>query len=73
MLINSSKLRAVFGVSDFKQIMPPALDLGVARRTRSVGAGVREVAGMGAARYVLSVNKDEEARNASIQADSVLC
>ena len=73
MLINSSKLRAVFGVTDFKQIMPPAIDLGVARQTRSVGAGVREVAGMGATRYVLSINKDEEARNASIQAGSVLC
>ena len=59
MLINSSKLRAVFGVTDFKQIMPPAIDLGVARQTRSVGAGVREVAGMGATRYVLSINKDE--------------
>ena len=61
-----------YGFTDFKQIMPPALDLGEARRTRSVGAGVREVAGIGATRYVLSINKDDEARNVSIQAGSVL-
>ena len=72
MMFNSTKLRAVFGVEDFKKIMPPALDLGVAGGTRGKGAHVQQLEGVGPTLWVLRTDKDEETRDACIRAGSVL-
>ena len=63
MLINSSKLRGVFGAEQFKRTEPLALDLGVAGRTRAHGAAVRVLEGVGEARYVLNSDTDCENRD----------
>ena len=67
MLINSIKLRAVFGVEDFKQVLPP----GMQTHART-GAGVQQLAGVGKIRYILQESRDESARDACIAAGSVL-
>ena len=46
MIINSCKVRAVFGVEKFKKVTPPPLDLGVAGGTRRAGARVRMLEGL---------------------------
>lgn len=73
MTISSSTLRGIFGPDEFKEITPPALDLGVASRTRGRGAGVTELQGMGPIRYGLHVDTDSEMRDRSVKAGSVLC
>ena len=72
LLINSSKLRGVFGPDKFKKIMPPALDLGVAGRTRHGGAGVRALEGLGKVRYVLHPDTDSENRDRCAAAGQAL-
>ena len=72
LLINSSKLRAVFGVEEFKEIVAPSLDLPVASRTRGgSGAGVRELDGE-PNRFVLRPSADERARDACVAAGAQL-
>ena len=50
MIINSSKLRGVFGVDKFKQRMPPAFGWPAQRARR---AGVTQLHGIGEIRFVL--------------------
>ena len=64
MLFNSIKLRAVFGIEDFKEVMP----LGMQTR----GARVLQLQGVGVTRYILQESRDETARDACIAAGSVL-
>ena len=75
MIINSSKLRAVFGVEKFKKITPPPLDLGVSGRTRGGSARVRQLEGveqdLDLIRYVFNSDMDEEARNACVASGAV--
>lgn len=72
MLINSSKLRGVFGSDRFKKIMPPALDLGPFAGTRHAGAAVRELEGVGQIRYVLHPDTDSESRDRCVAAGAAL-
>ena len=69
MLINSSKLRDVFGSEQFKKVVPPAFNAGM--RTR--GAAVRQLDGVGDTRFVLQAGRDSDIRDACVQAGSVLC
>ena len=69
MLINSIKLRGVFGVDKFKEIRPPALQLGRGVRR---GAGVKQLEGVGEIRFVLDSEKDSEMRDVAVRAGSVL-
>ena len=75
MIINSSKLRAVFGVEKFKKITPPPLDLGVAGRTRGGGARVRQLEGveqdLDLIRFVFNTEMDEVARDACVACGAV--
>ena len=72
MLINSSKLRAVFGADEFKEIVAPALNLPVSARTRGGGgASVRQM-GSEPNRFVLQPAADERARDACIAAGAQL-
>ena len=70
MIINSCKVRAIFGVEKFKKVTPPLLNLGVAGRTRGGGARVRQLEGveqdLDLVRYVLNPEMDEQARDACI-------
>ena len=77
MIINSCKVRAVFGVEKFKKVTPPPLDLGVAGRTRGKGARVRQLEGeeleqdLDLIRYVLHPEMDEQARDACVACGAV--
>ena len=71
MLINSSKLRAVFGVEEFKEIIAPALDIPVAAGTRRGGAGVSQLGGK-PSHFVLQEAADERARDACVAAGAML-
>ena len=70
MIVNSCKVRAVFGVEKFKKVTPPPLDLGVAGRTRGGGARVRQLEGveqdLDQIRYIFNPETDEAARDACI-------
>ena len=73
MIINSCKLRAVFGVDKFKKVTPPPLDISVMGRTRGrSSARVREVQGitqdLDQIRYVFHPEVDEAARDACVAA-----
>jgi hypothetical protein len=59
MLINSSELRAA-GFK-LKEVFPPALE--TATRVLTQGAGLRSLEGMGAKRFVLSVDDVTEFRS----------
>ena len=63
-------MRSIFGADDFKKLTPPALDLGLAGRTR--GAGVRELQGVGETKYFFNPEKGSEARDRCIAARQVL-
>ena len=69
MLINSSKLRDIFGSEQFKRIVPPAFNAGM-HRTR--GTAVRQLEGVGKARFVLQAGRDSDIRDRCVQAGSVL-
>ena len=75
MIINSCKVRAVFGVEKFKKVTPPPLDLGVAGGTRRAGARVRMLEGLeqdlDQIRYVFHPETDEKAREACVAAGAV--
>ena len=75
MIINSCKVRAVFGVEKFKKVTPPPLDLGVAGRTRGGGARVRQLVGadqdFDLIRYVFNPEVDEQARDACMACGAV--
>ena len=66
MLINSCKVRAVFGPEKFKKVTPPPLDLGVAGGTRG-RARVQQLEGveqdLSKIRYVFHSEMDEIARD----------
>ena len=66
LVVSSTRVRSIFGADDFKKLTPPALDLGVAGRTR--GAGVRELQGAGEIKYFYNPDKDSEARDRCIAA-----
>ena len=77
LLVNSSKLRAVFGTEKFKKVNPPPLDLGLAGGART-RARVQTLEGvtqdLDDIRYVLHPETDEAARDACIAAGQVtLC
>ena len=69
-MVSSTRVRSIFGADDFKKLIPPALDLGVAGRTR--GAGVRELQGVGEMEYFFNPDKDSEARDRCVAAGAVL-
>ena len=75
MLVNSCKVRAVFGAEKFKKATPPPLDLGVAGRTRGGGARVRQLQGVeqdvDLIRYVFNPETDEQARDRCIACGAV--
>ena len=72
MIFNSCKLRAVFGVEEFREIIAPALNLPPATRTRSGrGAAVRAVGGE-PNRFMLQPAADERARDACVAAGAHL-
>ena len=70
MLINSNRLRGVFGVDKFKRLLPPVLNLGPSRRAR--GAGVMQLQGAGETRFVLDSEKDSSMRDECVRCGSVL-
>ena len=74
MLINSCKVRAIFGPEKFKKVTPPPLELGVAGGTRS-GARVRQLEGveqdLDKIRYVLHLEMDVIARDACVACGAV--
>ena len=72
LLINSSKLRAVFSAEQLKQLVPPQLEDAARARPRTRGAAVLEVEGAGDIRHVINVTKDEEIRANCISAGSTL-
>ena len=75
MIINSCKVRAVFGVEKFMKVTPPPLDLGVAGCTRGRGARVRQLAGveqdLDLIRYVFNPETDEQARDRCIACGAI--
>ena len=57
MLVNSSKLRDVFGSEQFQKVMPLTFNNG--RKQRSTrGAAIRELEGVGIQRFVLQAGRD---------------
>ena len=68
LLINSTRLRDVFGSSTFRAVTPPAL----ASRTTRQGAAVLQLEGLGVTRFVLQQDRDSSIRDRCVQAGSVL-
>ena len=74
MLINSCKVRAIFGPEKFKKVTPPPLDLGVAGGTRG-RARVQQLEGveqeLSKIRYVFHSEMDVIVRDACVACGAV--
>jgi len=70
LLINSSKLRAVFSGEHLKQLVPPPLESAARMRTRR-GAAVTDVQGVGDIKHLMNATKDEEIRATCVAGSSL--
>ena len=68
LLVNSSKVRAVFGETVFREVRPPALE---AKGRRGRSAAVVQVEGLGPTTFVLDAVKDSDYRDVCLQAGSI--